>query len=63
MTDKIPQHSHCQNCGKAFIGEGRFCSEDCKVDKTAFIKKKKRQYTLLYTVALVMVLLVVLFLA
>jgi hypothetical protein len=24
FTEKIPQHRHCVNCGKAFVGGGQF---------------------------------------
>jgi predicted nucleic acid-binding Zn ribbon protein len=30
IQEKIPQHRHCVNCGKAFIGPGQFCSDQCK---------------------------------
>ena len=29
-TERIPQHRHCAGCGKAFVGEGRFCSKSCQ---------------------------------
>jgi hypothetical protein len=29
-TLKIPQHHHCRKCGKAFVGEGYYCSEECR---------------------------------
>jgi len=29
MNQKIAQHKHCRSCGKAFVGDGRYCSEEC----------------------------------
>ena len=41
MAEKIPQHYHCQICGKAIpIGE-TLCSDECKEKYKAFLKKKK----------------------
>ncbi len=53
MTEKIPQHRHCSKCGKAFLGEDRFCSEECKVSNTDLLKKRKRQLLLLYGLTVV----------
>ena len=39
-TEKIPQHRHCRVCGKAFVGEGYFCNEECKGSAGAVAKKK-----------------------
>jgi predicted nucleic acid-binding Zn ribbon protein len=60
MSEKIPQHRHCSKCGKAFIGEERFCSEECKGMSNEILKKRKRQLILLYAITLV-VLVVALF--
>ncbi len=48
MTEKIPQHSHCAQCGRAFIGEDRYCSDDCKGSAAALMKKRKKQLLVLY---------------
>lgn len=61
MTDKIPQHGHCQQCGKAYIGDDRFCSDECRGKGTTNIKKRKRQLLLLYAITFA-VLIVALFL-
>jgi predicted nucleic acid-binding Zn ribbon protein len=52
MTEKIPQHRHCSKCGKAFIGDDRFCSEECETQSNDLLRKRKRQLTLLYAIAL-----------
>ena len=57
MSEKIPQHRHCAKCGKAHLGEGRFCSEECKAESSGTLKKKKRQLLILYgiTVAILII--------
>lgn len=40
FQEKIPQHRHCRRCGKAFIGEGQFCTDGCSEISTAETKKK-----------------------
>ncbi len=51
MTEKIPQHRHCASCKRAFVGEGRYCSEECGATSTADLKKRKRQLIFLYVVS------------
>lgn len=60
MSEKIPQHRHCSKCGKAFIGEERFCSDECKGSSNDMLKKRKRQLILLYAVTLVVLVVVLL---
>ncbi len=57
MSDKIAQHKHCRACGKAFVGSGRFCSEECRTSNTTNLQKKKRQLLLLYVVTFVVLVL------
>ena len=52
--DKIPQHKHCSNCGKAFIGEGRYCSTECENEGKKVLRSRKRQLIVLYVLTLVM---------
>jgi len=49
-TERIPQHRHCGNCGKAHVNTGRFCSDACTESKGAELKKKKRQLLLRWLV-------------
>ena len=46
-TEKIPQHRHCVSCGKAFVGEGKFCSEECQRTSGDEVKSKLRKYLIL----------------
>ncbi|MDR1404250.1 MAG: DUF2116 family Zn-ribbon domain-containing protein [Candidatus Methanoplasma sp.] len=43
QPEKIPQHRHCRNCGKAFAGDGQFCGEECKGSAGTDAKKKIRK--------------------
>lgn len=56
-VEKIPQHHHCENCGKAFVGDGRFCSESCKQTAGDDVKRQLRKLGLIW-VALVAVVVV-----
>lgn len=62
MSEKIPQHRHCSKCGKAHIGEDRFCSEECKGKSTDTLKKSKRKLIIFYAITLVLLVVAVLFL-
>lgn len=59
-TERIPQHRHCVNCGRAFAGTGNFCSEECKNTSSDEVKGKLRKLALIWvgivvaTIALVM---------
>jgi len=51
MNQKIAQHRHCRSCGKAFVGEDRYCSDDCREGNEHTLKRKKRQLLILYIVS------------
>ena len=53
-VERIPQHRHCEHCGKAFVGEGKFCSNECKSVASADVKKQLKKLSLIW-VALVAV--------
>ncbi len=61
MSEKIPQHRHCSKCGKAHLGEGRFCSEECESVSSDTLRKKKRQLMYLYGATMVVLILALLF--
>jgi len=50
FADKIPQHRHCEVCGKAFVGDGMFCSDDCRTSAGREAKKKIRKLMLVWVV-------------
>ena len=50
--ERIPQHKHCIYCGKAFVtGEGRYCSQECKSQKTDELRASKRKLLIIWAVA------------
>lgn len=53
MNQKIAQHRHCRSCGKAFVGDGKYCSEDCEKGNEQSLRKKKRQLLTLYVASVV----------
>jgi predicted nucleic acid-binding Zn ribbon protein len=61
--EKIPQHKHCTQCAKAFIGNERYCSTECKKAGEKMLKTRKRQLIILYVVTLVILTVAVLIMA
>ena len=59
FKDKIAQHKHCRECGKAFVGDGRFCSDECGASNKTLLQKKKRQLTLLYVISFVVLMIAI----
>lgn len=45
---KLLQHRHCQVCSKAIPMSEEFCSEECKVEFEAMVKKRKNYIYLIY---------------
>ena len=54
-TEKIPQHRHCAACGKAFVGDGKFCSEECLSTSRDEVKSKLRKYVILEVILVAVV--------
>jgi predicted nucleic acid-binding Zn ribbon protein len=59
FKDKIAQHKHCRECGKAFVGEDRFCSDECGGSNKEVMQKKKKQLMALYVVSFVVLIIAV----
>ncbi len=57
MTEKIPQHMHCQICGKAMSVSDTetVCSEECKQRYQAISKRRRLWVYLMYVLIFVMV--------
>ena len=60
-VERIPQHRHCLGCGKAFTGDGQYCSESCENGKKDEIRKKKNGLIVIWVVALLMMLYAIFF--
>ena len=53
MNQKIAQHRHCRSCGMAFVGDDKYCSEDCEKGNEETLRKKKRQLLTLYVISVI----------
>jgi predicted nucleic acid-binding Zn ribbon protein len=60
MAEKLLQHKHCVNCGKAVQVRSEYCDEDCKEQHVTMLKKKRRQLLTLYIGSIVVVVILVL---
>ena len=58
MTERIVQHKHCPECGKAMSATKEFCSDECKQSRE--VKQRERKRTL-YTFYALIALMIVLF--
>jgi len=48
MAEKIPQHQHCQICGKAIpLGE-TLCSQECRQKYQNLVRRRKLMLYLMY---------------
>jgi predicted nucleic acid-binding Zn ribbon protein len=63
MVEKIPQHMHCQICGKAIPTSDTetMCSDECKQRYQGLTKRRKLWVYIMY--ALIFVMIAVLFIA
>ncbi|MDD7424719.1 MAG: DUF2116 family Zn-ribbon domain-containing protein [Candidatus Methanomethylophilaceae archaeon] len=50
-VERIPQHRHCLNCNKAFVGDGRYCSEACENGRVSELKKKRNNLLIVWGIA------------
>lgn len=48
QPEKIPQHRHCVNCGKAFAGDGQFCDVECSSLAGMAAKKKIKKLGIIW---------------
>ena len=48
MAERVPQHVHCNICGKSIpVGE-TLCSEECKQRFRSLVKRRKLMVYLMY---------------
>jgi len=55
MVEKIPQHTHCQMCGKAIPVNETLCSEECKQKYQSILKKRRRYVYIMYAAIIAIV--------
>jgi predicted nucleic acid-binding Zn ribbon protein len=48
MAEKVSQHTHCSICGKAVPLSEKLCSDECKQQFQAMIKKRKMLMYIMY---------------
>jgi len=61
MAEKIPQHYHCQICGKAIpLGE-TLCSQECKEKYQKIMRRRKLWIYFLYGMVAALVIVFVLY--
>lgn len=61
--DRIPQHAHCQICGKAIPYGEIVCSDECRERYGALVKKRKMYIYVMYgALALLLLMFVLMYL-
>ena len=55
MPTDIPQHAHCQMCGKAIPVTESLCSDNCRKKYQSLIKKRRIMLYLMYGLIFVIV--------
>jgi predicted nucleic acid-binding Zn ribbon protein len=50
MSEIVPQHSHCQVCGKTIPISETLCSEECKNKFHSMLKKRKLLIWAMYAI-------------
>jgi predicted nucleic acid-binding Zn ribbon protein len=57
MVEKIPQHIHCQICGKAIPASDTetMCSDECKQRYKGLTKRRKLWVYIMYALIFVMI--------
>lgn len=57
MAEKLVQHKHCKNCGKAVLADRKFCGDRCNDQYVTMMKKKRNQYYLLFGILMAVLIL------
>lgn len=57
---KLLQHRHCQVCSKAIPLSEEYCSEECKVEFEAVIKKRRTYIYLMYGMIILIIVVMIL---
>jgi predicted nucleic acid-binding Zn ribbon protein len=48
MAEIVPQHSHCQICGKSIPFKEQYCSEECKQKFQTILRRRRLIVYLMY---------------
>jgi predicted nucleic acid-binding Zn ribbon protein len=57
---KLLQHRHCQVCSKAIPLSEEYCSEECKVEFDALVKKRRTYIYVMYGMILLVIVVMIL---
>ncbi|HDI23656.1 MAG TPA: DUF2116 family Zn-ribbon domain-containing protein [Thermoplasmatales archaeon] len=60
MPLEIPEHRHCQMCGKAIPQNEIFCSQECKEKFEKFVRRRRILLLIMYAIIMAIFLAVVL---
>lgn len=61
MAESVPQHSHCQMCGKAIPTKETLCSEECKQKYQTVLRRRKLMVYFMYGILAALVVVFVLY--
>ena len=50
MSESVPQHSHCQICGKTIPISETLCSDECKTKYRTLLKRRKLVIWAMYAI-------------
>lgn len=59
--ERIPQHRHCLNCGRAFAGDGDYCKPECENGRKDVIRRKKNGLIIIWVLAVLMMVYAILY--
>lgn len=57
---KLLQHRHCQVCSKAIPIKEEYCSEECKVEFEALVKKRRSYVYIMYGMIVLIIVVMIL---
>jgi predicted nucleic acid-binding Zn ribbon protein len=57
---KLLQHRHCQVCSKAIPFSEEYCSEECKVEFEALVKKRRSYIYIMYGMIVLIIVVMIL---
>jgi len=58
--ERVPQHSHCQICGKAVPYEKTVCSDECQEQYESIVKKRRFYMYIMYGALAVLIIMFIL---
>ncbi len=59
MPLEIPEHRHCQMCGKAIPPNEVFCSQECKEKFEKFVRKRRILLLVMYALLMAIFLILI----